>query len=149
MPVMNVPDFQRFFRAAGRVDVDKNDLKRFNEFLDDQVYDLAIVARDTAKWNGRDVIEPPDLPLTKGLQERIREFGKLNDEIELRSILDQLAARPQLDVTFSEEAQQRLPDYVGAVSVALAKTFRVLDPHVVNPSSEHWDRAYRIFELLG
>jgi hypothetical protein len=37
---------------------------------------------------------------------------------------------------------------VGGLSVALARTFKVLDPDLKNPSSRHWERAFRIFDLL-
>jgi hypothetical protein len=148
MPVMQVPKFERFFRAAASLDVDKDDLKRFNEFVDDKVYDLLVMGQATAKANVRDVIEPWDLPITKGLQESIHAFEKLDQEIELEPILEQLAAGPQLDVTVSEETQARLPAIVGGISVGLAQTFKILDPQVKNPSTDHWERAFRIFDLL-
>lgn len=70
------------------VEVDKADLKRYSEFVEQKVHDLLIIARDTAKWNGRDVIEPPDLPITKGLQECMRDFRDLDEQIELTPIPD-------------------------------------------------------------
>jgi hypothetical protein len=148
MPVMHVPTFERFFRAAVDLDVDKDDLKRFNEFVNDKIYDLLIMGQATAKANLRDVIEPWDLPITKGLQESIHAFEKLDQEVELEPILEQLAARPQLDVALSEETQARLPEIVGGISVGLAHTFKILDPQVKNPSTDHWERAFRIFDLL-
>ena len=147
MPVMNVSTFQRFFREAASLNVDKDDLKRFTDFIDVQAHDLAIIAWDTAKWNGRDVIEPPDLPLTKGLQECIREFSKLNNELDLLPALDQLTPRPP-EVTLSEEAEARMVEFVGGLSVALAKTFKIIDPKLTNPRTEHWEQAFKIFNLL-
>jgi hypothetical protein len=32
--------------------------------------------------------------------------------------------------------------------VQLARTFPILDPDVKNPSSDHWERARRVFDLL-
>lgn len=98
MTVMAVPKFERFFRVAGGLDVDKNDLKRFSDFVNEKIYDLLIMAQATAKANGRDVIEPWDLPITKGLQESIHRFEDLDEEIELEPILAHLAHRPQLDI---------------------------------------------------
>ncbi|WP_300014967.1 DUF1931 family protein [Pseudonocardia sp.] len=144
---MNVATFQRFFREAASLHVDKSDLKRFTEFVDKQAYDVAIVARDTARWNGRDVVEPPDLPLTKGLQECMREFTRLDDELTLLPALEQLTPRPP-DVAFSEEAESRMLTFVGGLSVALARTFRVIDPRLANPRTEHWEQAFKIFDLL-
>ena len=36
----------------------------------------------------------------------------------------------------------------GGLGVAVARTFPILDGDLVNPQTEHWDRAIRIFDLL-
>jgi hypothetical protein len=148
MPVMGVARFERFFRLAAGLDVDKDDLKRYGDFVDQKLYDLLLVGQAVAKANGRDVVQPSDLPITKGLQERIHEFGELDEEVELQPILDQLAARPPLDLSLGEEVEARLPAIVGGLSVALAQTFRIIDPGLKNPQTEQWEGAFRVFNLL-
>ena len=148
MPVMGVPKFERFFREAASLDVDKDDIKRYSDFVNEEIYDLLLIGQATAKANSRDVIERWDLPITKGLQESIHNFRKMDQDIELEPILDELAARPQLDVTLSEETTADLPRIAGGVSVALARAFKLLDTRLENPSSEHWDRAFLLFRLL-
>jgi hypothetical protein len=148
MPVMGVARFERFFRLAAGLDVDKDDLRRYGDFVDQKLYDLLLVGQAAAKANGRDVVQPSDLPITKGLQERIHEFRELDEEVELQPILDQLAARLPLDLSLAEEVEARLPAIVGGLSVALAQTFRVIDPGLKNPQSEQWERAFRVFNLL-
>ncbi|MDX2577049.1 DUF1931 family protein [Streptomyces scabiei] len=61
---MSIARFEKFFRAAAGLDVDKNDLKRYSDFVDAKLYDLLTVAQATAKANGRDVIRTCDLPIT-------------------------------------------------------------------------------------
>jgi hypothetical protein len=148
VPVMGVPRFERFFREAASLDVDKDDIKRYSDFVNEEIYDLLLIGQATAKANSRDVIERWDLPITKGLQESIHNFRKMDQDIELEPILDELAARPQLDVTLSEETTADLPRIAGGVSVALARAFKLLDTRLENPSSEHWDRAFQLFRLL-
>lgn len=148
MPVMAVRRFERFFRSVGGLDVDKQDLKRYSDFVLDKTYDMLLIAQATAKANGRDVIEKVDLPVTKGLQECVHEFRKLDEDVELAPILQRIAAVPPLDVTVSEEATDHLPRVVGGLSVALAHTFKVLDPEVKNPQTTHWERSFRVFDLL-
>lgn len=148
MPVMGVARFERFFRTAAGLDVDKDDLRRFDDFVDQAVYDLLVVAQAAARANRRDVLQPSDLPITKGLQERIHEFGRIDQEVELQPILAQLAARPPLDVSLGEEVEARLPAVVGGLSVALARTFTIIDPELKNPRTWQWERAVRVFELL-
>jgi hypothetical protein len=71
MPVFGVVRFERFFRLAADLDVDKDDLKRFSDFVEHKLYDLLLMGQATASANLRDLVEPYDLPTTKGFQENI------------------------------------------------------------------------------
>jgi hypothetical protein len=90
-----VPEVQRFFREAGDVDVDKSDIDRFRAFVDEKIDDIAIAARHSARWNNRDVVAPQDLPITKGLQERMREFGTLETAGDMRDWIGQTLRPPR------------------------------------------------------
>jgi hypothetical protein len=146
--VMGVARFERFFRAAAGLDVDKEDLKRYSDFVNHKVYDLLLRGEATAKANGRGLIEPIDLPITKGLQENIHVFRELDENIELKPILDHLTARPPLDLNYSEQTAAQLPAIAGGLSVALARAFKIIDPDLKNPQSKHWQRSFQIFDLL-
>ena len=148
VPVMTINKFERFFRIAAGLDVDKKDLKRYSDFVNQKTYDLLIRGKAAATENGRDIIEPADLPITKGLQESIHEFRKIEEGIELKSILEYIAALPPLNLTYSYETEERLPGVVGGLSVALARSFTIIDPDLKNPQTKHWERAFRIFDLL-
>jgi hypothetical protein len=143
-----IPVFERFFRSAAGIKVDKDDLRRYREFVDEQIDGFAIAGRDAAKWNGRDVIEPQDLPITKGVQERTREFDKLEEADEVRDLLAQQVRRPPADVTFNEDTERLLVDLFGGMSIALARSFRVIDPTSENPSTQEWDKAFTLFRML-
>jgi Domain of unknown function (DUF1931) len=143
-----VPRFERFFRRAAGLDVDKQDLKRYSDFVNYKIYDLLACGQESARTSGRDRIEPIDLPITKGLQQSIQAFVEIDEEIALQPILDYLTARPPLDLPFSAETEQQLACIAGGLSVALARSFKILDPSLKNPASEHWERAMRIFDLL-
>jgi len=148
MPVFGVARFERFFRLAAELDVDKDDLKRFSDFVEHKLYDLLLMGQATASANLRDLVEPYDLPITKGFQENIHKVRKMDDEIELKPILDRLATYPPLDRMPSEETEARLPEIVGGLGLALAKIIKTVDPEVKNPQSQHWERAMRIFDEL-
>jgi hypothetical protein len=102
----------------------------------------------TAKANGRGIIAPFDLPITKGLQESICAFKTIDETIELEPILDHLTHRPPLDLRYSDETEAVLPDVAGGLSVALARAFKIIDPNLKNPATEHWRRSFQIFDLL-
>jgi hypothetical protein len=144
----SVPVFERFFRSVAQLKVDKNDVKRFREFVDEMVDSIAIAGRNSARWNDRDVIAPQDLPITKGLQERMREFGKLETAGDMRDWIGQTLRRPPADVTFGEETEDVLTEVFGGLGVGLARSFRIVDPEVRNPNTEHWERASALIGLL-
>jgi uncharacterized protein DUF1931 len=146
--LMAVAKFERFFRRAASLDVDKSDLKRYSDFINRKIYDLVLRGQAAAKANARRVIEPFDLPITKGLQESIQEFRKLDEDIELQPILDSLTARPPLDLAYSYDTEAELPRVAGGLSVALARAFRIIDPDLKNPQGRHWEQTERIFDLL-
>src|ERR1700689_4502093 len=114
MPVMGFTKFERFFRSAGGVSVDRDDIKRYLDFVNDAIYDLLLIGQATTKANLPDIIEPWDLPVTKGLQESTHAFQRIEEEIELRPILESLAARGPRDYGPGAATQARLVDLFGA-----------------------------------
>jgi hypothetical protein len=148
MPVNGAKRIKELFHAAAGLTIDKNDVKRYEDFVDEKLYDLLLMAVVSARANGRDILQRSDLPLTKGLQERIREFEKLAQEIPVGAVLDQLARHPPLDAATSDEVEAQLPGIVGALSVALAQCFVILEPHSKTPRSGEWNQAIELFNLL-
>ncbi len=147
MALMAVPKFERLFREAASLDVDKSDLKRHQDFVTRKTHDLLVVGRASARENGRDIVMYHDLPVTAGLQKSIDDFERMDNELELQPILDLLATHPPT-ITLEAETERRLPAVIGGLTVALARAFRVIDPNASNPSADHWKRATQIFDLL-
>lgn len=146
--VKGIPKLERLFRLAAQLDVDKSDLERYTGFVNQKIYDLLLRGEAAARANGRDIIQPHDLPITKGLQECVHLSKRIDAEIHLQPILDYLAARPPLDLACSDETEAELPRIAGGVSVGLARTFKILDPDLKNPQAKHWEQAVAIFNLL-
>jgi hypothetical protein len=148
MPVSGAKRIKELFHAAAGLSIDNNDVKRYEDFVDEKLYDLLLMAVVSARANGRDILQSSDLPLTKGLQERMREFEKLAHEVPVEAVLDQLARHPPLDAAPSDEVEARLPAIVGGLSVALAQCFVILKPQSKNPGSGEWNQAIDLFNLL-
>lgn len=146
--VQGTHQIERFFRVAAELDVDKEDIKRYYEFVDQKVADLLLVAQHTAQSNERVAIELRDLPITKGLEESIQAFEKLDLSIGLERILDEAVPEPWVNLPYSEETEARLPAIAGGLSLALARSFRIIDPAVKHPATEMWERAFGVFDLL-
>ena len=144
----NIARLERFFRASGGLDIDKADVKRYEGFVHAKVYDLLLRGVALAKANGRDVIRPHDLPITKGLQESMHEFRKLDHELELKPILEHLASRPPLELDYDDETQALLPGVAGGLSVALAHCLKIVYPGLRNPQTRHWEVMTAVFDRL-
>ncbi len=145
--LMKIAQFERLFREAASLDVDKDDLKRLSDFLRDKMHDLLLAGQRAARHNGRDVIQPPDLPVTNGLQQSMHAFRQLDVALDLEPVLAAMAGAP-IDVATSEEVERLLPDLTGALVVAYAKAIRIIDPKVRNPGSQHHEAARAVFDLL-
>jgi hypothetical protein len=128
--------------------VDKDDLKRYTDFLNRKIYDLLLMAEATAEANQRDVVQPEDLPITKGLQQSIHEFEKLDVEPDVLPMLEQVEALPPLDLALAEATTAHLLVVAGGLSLALARTIRIIDPGLSAPHAADWERAFSIFDLL-
>jgi hypothetical protein len=148
MAVMAVSKFERFFRLAASLDIDKADIKRYADFVHQKIYDLLLMGVATAKANDRDIIQPWDLPITKGLQENIHAFRRLDAETGLEDVLERLAAWPPLELALSDDTVVALPEIAGGLSVCLAQAFTIIDPNVKNPQTVQWERVFRVFNLL-
>ena len=99
MAPMSIPKFARLFRETASFDVDKEDLRHYEEFIAYKTHDLLLLGQAHGKANGRDVIEPSDPPVTKGLQENMRAFRDINEDIDVEGILDLITPLPPLSGT--------------------------------------------------
>ena len=70
------------------------------------------------------------------------------DVRRFRELLPQGMQQPPANVTFAEESEQLLPELFGGLSVALARSFRLVDPRLANPATEHRERAFEMFRLV-
>ncbi|WP_299029107.1 DUF1931 family protein [uncultured Thermanaerothrix sp.] len=145
--IIGASRMQHLFRRTAGINVDKSDLKRISDLISDKLHDLLIMAERAAAANGRDVITEADLPLTAGFQRSLQAFRDLDEDIELRPILERMATYPPLDRTLSAEVEALLPDLAGALLLIMARSLKVLDPKVENPVPEHFDRLEALLEL--
>ena len=143
-----VSKFEKLFRKIGSFDIDKADVYRLTNFINDVTYRLLQTGIENASVNNRDVLWIQDLPITQGLQESIKEFKKYDEEINIDNILEDLATLPPLKYEIGLDIQEKLPEIQGGLIVALIKTFRILDERKKNPQTEDWEKAIQIFETL-
>lgn len=148
MAVSTIHRLEQLFRRAARLDLDKTDFGRLEDFVRRKVVDLVVRGEANAKANNRDVVQPWDLPITKGLQETIHRFRLLNAELRLTDYLAGLVRLPPTDLAVGAETEEHFPEIAGALCIALAETFRITNAELKNPTTDDWERAYRLFDLL-
>jgi hypothetical protein len=146
--VQGTHQIERFFRVAAGLDLDKEDIRRYYDFVDEKVSDLLLMAQHTARANERVKVDPRDLPITKGLQENIHDFRKLDIDIGVEAVLNQSLPEPQMGLPYSEETEARLPDIAGGLTLAIARTFKIIDPDLKHPATREWEKAFRMFNQL-
>lgn len=146
--VMAVKQFQKLFRTAAGLNVDKNDIKRLSNFINEKLADLLLFGQVSARVNNRDVIDFTDLPITKGLQTNIHEFKNMDETLDMQPILEQQAKLPSLKLDYSATLQSKIPELVGGITVSLAKAFRALDKSIKNPSPIEWEKVEAIYNIL-
>jgi Domain of unknown function (DUF1931) len=146
--VQGTHQIEHFFRASAGLEVDKDDIKRYYDFVDQKISDLLLIGDHKAKANDRITVEPRDIPISKGLEENIHAFEALDLDIGLERILDRTVPAPQIDLPYSDETLERLPAIAGGLSLAIAHTFKIMDPEMKHPATEQWERAFQIFNQL-
>jgi Domain of unknown function (DUF1931) len=48
----------------------------------------------------------------------------------------------------AEDTQQRLPDLGGGLSIALARALKTIARDTRRPTTDRWDEAFELFDLL-
>jgi hypothetical protein len=122
---------------VGGLEVDKQDLKRYGDFINREIYDLLLRGQAIAKTSGRNIIEPFDLPITKGLQESIHTFRKVNEDIELASVLGHLTARPPLDIAYSDDLHEKIEDPKTPLPVLTLRVFEIAVDNIERLCERH------------
>jgi hypothetical protein len=148
MAITSISKFERFFRVAASLDIDKEDLRRLEEFINAKLGDLVVRAEAIAKANTRDIIMPFDIPITKGLQERIHEFRDIDGEVGLKDELDKIVKRPPTALDYFEDTEAELVWIAGGLALALARGFKIVEPDLKNPMTPQWERAFALYDLL-
>ena len=72
----SIARFERFFRAAAGLNVDKSDLKRYTDFVNQKTYDLLLIGQAHAKANARSLIEPRSASISFAKWTRPSNFSR-------------------------------------------------------------------------
>jgi hypothetical protein len=147
MAIIGFTKLEALFRKAASLDIDKSDAKAITDRIEKKLVDLLIAGERNANLNGRDVIWEGDLPITKGLQETIIVFKKLEEEIDLQDVLNYLTTVPPLKYPLAAELEAKLPEITGAILVVMARIMKEIDSEKRRVNRDLIERSGRIMDL--
>ncbi len=148
MAVVGFTKLEALFRKAASLDIKKGHAKAITDIVEEKLVDLLVAAERNANMNGRDVIWEADLPITKGLQESIVLFKKLEEEVSLDDVLAFLTTTPPLKYPLSADLEAKLPMVTGALLLVLAKIMKEVDPDDRALDHTTIERAKNIMDLV-
>jgi hypothetical protein len=139
---------KNFLRRSAGIDIDKSDMKRLTDLMGKKLNDLLVIGVRNASYNNRDIVMEPDLSLTKGFLEHMKDFRRYDEQIRLKPILDHLATYPPLERALSLGVEAMLPEIVGTLAMLAGKSMKIIDPDVKNPEAAMWERVLCLMDLL-
>ncbi|WP_456458142.1 DUF1931 family protein [Nitratifractor sp.] len=147
MAIIGYTKLEALFRKAASLDLDKGHAKEITDIVEKKLVDLLLAGERNANLNGRDVIWEGDLPITKGLQETIIAFKKLEEAIDIQDVLNYLTTIPPLKYPLDAELEAKLPEITGALLVVLARIIKEIDTEKRRVNHEIIEKAERISDL--
>ncbi|NPA87946.1 DUF1931 family protein [Caminibacter pacificus] len=144
--VVGFKKLEAVFRKAAGVDLDKSKADEIIDIVEKKFHDMLLVAVEKAGYNGRDVIMEPDMPVTKGFEESLRQFRELEEEVDIKDVLQFLEQIPPLKYPISAELEAKLPEYIGALMLIIARVLKELGAER-KPSKEAIEKTGRILDL--
>ncbi len=144
--VVGFKKLEAVFRKAAGIDLDKSKADEIIDIIEKKFHDMLLVAVEKAGYNGRDVIMEPDMPVTKGFEESLRQFRELEEEVDIQDVLQFLEQIPPLKYPISAELEAKLPEYIGALMLIIARVLKELGAQR-KPSKEDIERTGRILDL--
>ncbi|WP_457607901.1 DUF1931 family protein [Nitratifractor sp.] len=147
MAIVGFTKLEALFRKAASLDIEKGHAKEITDIVEKKLVDLLLAGERNANLNGRDVIWEGDLSITKGLQETIIAFKKLEEEIDVQDVMNYLSTIPPLKYPLDAQLEAKLPEITGALLVVLAKIMKEIDTEKRRVNHELIEKSARIADL--
>ena len=144
--VLGAERLEELLRRTAQLSLDKSDVERVSDMVVRKMNDLLLMGARRASAEDRDVTSVSDLPITKGLQERLEEFRLYADLTSIMPVVEHLARMRRTDVVLDNEAEAELPLVAGALLMLFGQVVTICEPDMVNPDEAAWDMAFRVVD---
>jgi hypothetical protein len=146
MAVVGFTKLQEIFRKGASLDIHKGHAKEITDIVEQKLYDMLLVGQKNAKYNARDVVWLADMPITKGFEETMDTFKKLEEEVDAKDVTQMLASYPPV-IALETELEAKLPEIAGALLLTLAKTMKAIDPADKAVDHELINKAHKVLNI--
>jgi hypothetical protein len=146
MAVVGFTKLQEIFRKGASLDIHKGHAKEITDIVEQKLYDMLLVGQKNAKYNARDVVWLADMPITKGFEETMDTFKKLEEEVDAKDVTRMLASYPPV-IALETELEAKLPEIAGALLLTLAKTMKAIDPADKAVDHELINKAHKVLNI--
>ncbi len=126
MAVAGYTKLKEIFRKGAGLDIAKGHAKDITDIVDKKVHDLLVAGERNAKYNSRDIIWVCDIPITNGMEKSIDQFKKLEENLEVKDILETMTHYPST-IALEVELENRLPEITGGILLTMAKIMKAVD----------------------
>jgi len=140
--------FERFFRLVASVEVEGTDFPPYERFINRKVCELLTRGQAAARANGHEVVQPAHLVIPAGLQRNMDTYRSLAFALDMDAPDGMMTIRTPCGVLCSHEIDVELPAVAGGLSVAVARSFKMIDPRIKCVYSPHWQTIFALFDLL-
>ena len=145
MAVVGFTKLQAIFRKGASLDIAKGHAKEITDIVDQKVYDLLVAGERNAKYNSRDVIWVCDVPITAGFEKTIDAFKKLEENIEVKDVVETMAHYPAT-LALEIELENRLPEIAGGLLLTMANIMKEVKHDDRTVDHEMIERAKKVLD---
>ncbi len=146
MAVVGYTKLKEIFRKGAGLDLAKGHAKEITDIVDKKVHDLLVAGERNAKYNSRDIIWVCDIPITNGMEKSIDEFKKLEENLEVKDIVETMTHYPST-IALEVELENRLPEITGGILLTMAKIMKAVDHKDRSVDHELINKAKAVLDL--
>ncbi|WP_457548658.1 DUF1931 family protein [Archaeoglobus sp.] len=146
--IIPYPQLKKILEETCELDLYKVEAGRMMDIVEKKLADLFEVAYNKAKAEGREMIMPRDLPLTKGFLNSMELFRKAieRQNVDVEPIKKFVLRELPVDAPLQDELIDELPIITGTLFVLIGRVIKALHPDVERVKDEHIDEAKRVLD---
>ncbi|NPB06787.1 MAG: DUF1931 family protein [Aquificae bacterium] len=113
-----------YFRTQLEIDLTDETIEMLLDAVKDTFGKLFYKAEERARFNGRDFIAMPDLNVTLSLEEHIKNFKKIEEDMGVDDLLEYIAFIPPVGMPVGEDLKSEYRNILGGLLLMYADVIK-------------------------